>query len=445
MPQPSLGSYGRRCLVPSPVNRMMAAFSASFREGVDVNLGVGYVNQETMPRREIATALEQVLANPATYHNALNYGSAQGSPNLIRSIRQFYHDGGFGQVSAEVLDRNDILIGASGATSILMGMALVMEPGIVIVADPMYYIYCDYLERAGHEVLAVPEDGEGIRMDLLHAMVNALGERASSVRFLFVSTVGNPTGTVVSNARRRSIVSFVLELSQRTGRRIPVAFDAAYEALIHGPWVERPVCALEYDSAGLVYEVGSFSKVLAPALRIGYLLGPHDELFDALLQNTSDMGFSAPLVVQEMAAYLIEHDGLRQVAAVRAEYARRARQIRQWIGQYLGDTVEVLSGGDAGFYYYLTLRGVATGEQSDFGKFLGRSTGTERVDGPHGAQGPRVVYVPGEYCVHARGTLRDTGSRQLRISYGYESMEQMERGIRLMGEAVHYARQASGR
>jgi DNA-binding transcriptional MocR family regulator len=188
-----------------------------------------------------------------------------------------------------------------------------------------------------------------------------------------------------------------------------------------------------------VYEVGSFSKVLAPALRVGFLLGPKGELFDALLQQVADTGFSASLVVQEMAAYLIERDGLAQVAKVRAEYARRAAAVRGWIERYLGDRLEEMRGGQAGFYYYLTLCGVATHERSPFFRFLSRTTGREDTDGPAGKPLPRVVYLPGQHCVDPSGDLRAVGRRQLRISYGYESMANIEAGLRLMGDACAFA------
>jgi alanine-alpha-ketoisovalerate/valine-pyruvate aminotransferase len=138
-----LSEYGNASNIPAPVNRMMAAFPTDFRQDKDINLGVGYVNERTIPHDLILEALQAVLAHPEKYKVALNYSGSQGSQNLIKSIKKFLVEHGIGGFTREILDRNEIIIGPNGATSLLEGIAHVLPPGIIITSDPLYYIYCN--------------------------------------------------------------------------------------------------------------------------------------------------------------------------------------------------------------------------------------------------------------------------------------------------------------
>ena len=84
-----LSRYGQASTSPSPVNRMMAAFARSFRDGVDINLGVGYVNESTIPVGRLNEAMQAVASDGLKYRQAFNYGAPEGSENLIAALRRF--------------------------------------------------------------------------------------------------------------------------------------------------------------------------------------------------------------------------------------------------------------------------------------------------------------------------------------------------------------------
>ena len=126
-----LSDYGCLSRAPSPVNRMMSSFAA------DINLGVGYVNENTIPRSLIQEALREVLSQPDHYKSPLNYGGPPGSPTLIESIRRYHVTRGVVGLTDDELSRRRIIIGPNGATSLLEGLAYVLRPGIVVTSDPM--------------------------------------------------------------------------------------------------------------------------------------------------------------------------------------------------------------------------------------------------------------------------------------------------------------------
>lgn len=441
----AFSDYGRESAMPSPVARMMSAFAGDFRDGIDINLGVGYVNEDTLPRKGIQKAFCKVLTEPETYRLALNYGGPEGSPNLIRAIKDYHLKSGLGKFTKKVLDQSVIAVGASGATSILEGIAQILKPGIVITSDPQYYIYTDFLRRQGFRVVAVPEDDEGFSVDAAKKVLKDEGIQADSVGFVYVVTVNNPSCTILSNRRRRQVVEFAEALTKKAGRIVPVFFDKAYESLVHDPSVPQLESALNYDSMGIVFDLDTLSKILAPALRVGYMIGPECALSRAIIQKISDTGFSAPLLNQEAAGYLLDHAISGQIRRVNAGYRKKAAAVARWLDNYLSDELSEVRGGKAGFYFYLTFKEVETHEESAFFKFLSRTTGRAKVDGPKRTRNPRVVYLPGEFCVVPDGPLTEVGKRQFRISYGFEDLQHIHQAIALMAEAVDFSRTTNKR
>jgi DNA-binding transcriptional MocR family regulator len=435
-----LSEYGCRSRTPSPVNRMMSSFAADFREGMDINLGVGYVNEKTIPQAQIREALGQVLAQPGKYKSPLNYGGPKGSPSLIESIRRYHVSRGVGGLTERVLSRKEIIIGPNGATSLLEGLAHVLRPGIVLTSDPVYYIYCDFLERKGFTVVTIPERLDGLHAEDMEARIEELAGEAARISFIYVVTVNNPSATIIANRERAGLVRAAARLSRKLGRTVPLILDKAYEDMIHDPDVEKPRSGLLDDDEGIVYEVGTLSKIIAPSLRIGYMMGADGPFLQAMIQRTSDAGFSGPLINQEIASWLLDNVLDQQLAEVRHGYREKALAVRGWLNAMLGDTIEECRGGQASFYYYLTLDGIRTDESSPFFRCLARTTGEEEVDGPSEGKLPRVVYIPGEFCVHPRGAMVEQGTRQLRLSYGYEELGHLEEAIGYMAEAARYAK-----
>ena len=428
-------NFGKASLVPSPINQMTAAFSKDFRQGIDINLGVGYVNDETIPHKELQECFQFVLQHPETYKNALNYGSADGSENLRRAIKEYYSRNRIGGLTADVLSKKKICIGANGATSLLDSIAEIMPKGIVITTDPNYYIYIETLQRKGFTICAIPEDSDGMRVDVLEEQLKTID--TESISFFYIVTINNPSSVVMANHRKKQIVQIATNLSRKLNKKIPLIFDKAYEDILFDTSVDSPISAMQYDEDGLVVELGTLSKIIAPALRIGYAISDNSDIMNVLIQKTSDIGFSAPLINEEMASRFLDVYIDEHARRVRLGYKQKADFLRESLNNELGQYLQAYSGGQAGFYFYLTFKNVETHSQSAFFKYLSRTTGDARIDGT--PKNPRLVYVPGEFCVVRNGLSYRLGLRQLRISYGFEDLSVLEKSVKLMREATEYS------
>jgi 2-aminoadipate transaminase len=433
----SFSSYGNNLLEVAPVSRLMASFARDFRPDVDINVGVGYVNEATLPYNALVEATRIVVDSPNIFRSSLNYGDPAGSHQLRTAIRNMLTSQAISE-DAALIQSKEILVGTNGATSLLEGLAQILEPGLVIMADPVYYIYSYFLERKGYRVWALPEDAHGLIPDRLEEALSRDTSELEGLRFIYVVSVSNPTSTVLTNERRHRIVDIVNQYIDRTGRYIPLIFDQAYAGLIHDSGVETQQSAFRRDRNHAVHEIGTLSKILAPALRIGYIIGPKGDLMAALQERNSDAGFSASVINQQIAAVLLNEFLPTQQRSVLDGYRQRAVEVRKRIDDTLADHIEEVRGGQAGFYFYITFKEIVTHDTSDFYRYLSRTTGNDTIDGSLGAMLPRVAYIPGQYCVSPNGELIAHGNRSLRFSYGFEPIERLMQAVDLIAQAATY-------
>ena len=432
-----LSTYGEESATPSPANNMMNSFAADFREGIDINLGVGYVNDKTIPQNTILNSLKSIIDDPVFYRSSFNYGGPSGSANLINSLKKFILRNRVGNITEEILKEKRIIIGASSVTSLLESIAQVVKPGIVITTDPMYYIYCNFLERAGFKLITIPEDKDGIQTDLLEDKLKDI--QSEEISFFYIVTIGNPSASILTNKRRKRVVELVTETSKKINRKIPLIWDAAYENLVHDKSIEKPISALTYDKHGLVYELGTMSKILAPGIRVGYMIGNDSPFMNSMVQRTSDIGFSGPLINQEIVSHILDNHMENQLQKVNKGYREKATVLKPYIEKELGEYLEEIIGGSASFYFYMTFKNIKTGEKSNFYKFCTRITGDSNIDYNGSNKKPRIVYIPGEFCVNQNGDMIERGNRQFRISYGFEDVDKIKKGIKIFKEAAEYA------
>lgn len=286
------------------------------RSPVTFDFGVGTPDVTLFPGRLWARLVARAARTTGIDHRA--YGDPRGSEGLRRAIAR--HIAIARGVNAEA---GDVLVtqGAQQAFD-LIGRVLIAPGACVAVEEPGYRRVRALYESVGAKVVGIPVDAEGLRVDAI----------PSAARIVYVTPSHQfPLGMPMSLERRVTLLGWA-------GRRDAVVIEDDYDSEFR--FGGRPLDPLQrLDRDGRVIYVGSFSKVLLPSLRLGFLVAPAS-LQPALRAARQLSDLQGVVILEEALARFIE-DGLlsahvRTVGRVYAErHAEITRQIERQCGRWL--------------------------------------------------------------------------------------------------------------
>ncbi len=255
----------------------------------------GNNDAEQVPVEKLIAAVEAVLRREG--RSLATYGLAHG-PQGYLPLREFLaaklkRDAGIACTADDLL----IVSGSLQALD-LVNHALLSRGDTVIVEQETYQGALNRLTRLGVNAIGIPLDREGMRVDTLATALADLRTRGVRPKYIYtIPTVQNPTGTIMPQARR----SELLRLSQSYG--VPIFEDDCYADLVWDG--KRPPAIHAMAGNGGVIHIGSFSKSIAPALRIGFVVAPW-EIMSRMLALKTDAG-SGALEQMVLAEYCAQH------------------------------------------------------------------------------------------------------------------------------------------
>jgi 2-aminoadipate transaminase len=225
------------------------------------------------------------------------YGLAHG-PQGYRPLREFL-SAKLKRDAAINCTADDILIVSGSLQALdLVNATLLSRGDTVIMEQDSYQGSLNRLTRLGVNAVGIPLDHEGMRMDALDTALAHLKHRGVTPKYIYtIPTVQNPTGTIMPEPRRAEL----LRLSQDYG--VPVFEDDCYADLIWDG--QRPPAIHAMSRNGGVIHIGSFSKSIAPALRVGFIVAPW-EMLSRMLALKTDAG-SGALEQMVLAEYCAPH------------------------------------------------------------------------------------------------------------------------------------------
>jgi 2-aminoadipate transaminase len=255
----------------------------------------GNIDPEQVPVDGLIDAINAVMRREGK--TLATYGLASG-PQGHRGLREFLtaklrRDAGIACSADDIL-----LVSGSLQALDLVNQTLLARGDTVIVEQETYQGALSRLTRLGVTALGIPLDDQGMRMDALASALADLKTRGIRPKYIYtIPTVQNPTGTIMPQPRRAEL----LLLSAKYG--VPIFEDDCYADLIWDG--KRPPAIHAMATNGGVIHIGSFSKSIAPALRVGYIVAPW-EMLSRILALKTDAG-SGALEQMVLAEYCAPH------------------------------------------------------------------------------------------------------------------------------------------
>ncbi len=372
-----------------------------------ISFAGGLPAPEVFPAERFQEACQKVLQEKP--HLALQYGATEGYEPLREMVARHIARYGIKAKSENVL----ITSGSQQALD-LIGKLLINPGDRVLVEAPTYLGALQAFNVYGADYVSVPSDDDGLRSDRLEDPLR------SGPKFMYVlPNFQNPGGTTLSEGRRHELVL----LADKYG--IPIVEDDPYGQLRYEGEHLTPLVVLDREnlrrdqgySIGNVLYLSTFSKTLAPGLRLGWIVAPPD-VIAKLVQLKQGADLHSSTFVQ-MVAYEVARDNFldEHVKLIRSVYRERRDVMLDALSQYFPPEV-TWTKPMGGLFLWVTLP-----QGADADKLF------------EAAVRENVAFVPGD-CFYAPNGHSGEGRRHMRLNFSAAAPDQIREGIRRLSIAV---------
>ena len=360
-----------------------------------ISFASGISDSRQFPIEEFRKVLQTVMRRDQI--SALDYGERNGYAPLREGIAHILASQGL-QVHPE-----NILITAGSQQAIFLASQVLLKPGdIVLVEEPTYSVAIDLFRALGFHIVGIPLDSQGMQVEKLEKLL----QQHHPKLIYTIPNFHNPTGTCLSSARRRELIV----LAERYN--IPILEDDFVGDLRYEGHAQPSLKAL--DPGGQVIYVSTFSKMLMPGLRVGFIVadGP---VFESLLnfKRISDLATST-LIQRALDAYV--NVGRYQAYIRRSSQTFRKRRdvMLAAIKDHLPSNVS-FDEPKGGLFIWLRLP---------------KSLSAEKLLPLACKEG--VAFVPGSYFfINGK-----SGDEWIRLNFASQPDEDIEEGIKRLGKAI---------
>jgi 2-aminoadipate transaminase len=373
------------------------AFAKLINDPDIISFAGGVPNPETFPAESIASTAEKVIRERRNV--ALQYGPTRGLPRLCDSIAAICRERGIG------CNADDVLTTTGSQQALDLIAHTILDPGDVVAVELPTYIggSASFFGRSA-ELVGVRQDDEGI-------VPESLREVASRRRVKLLYTIPNfqnPSGRLMTQKRREAVLALAGEFD------FLVIEDDPYGELVYVDGADTTAMKSR-DKSGRVLYLGSFSKVLAPGLRCGWIVAPQPLLEKIeIAKQAADLcsGMLDQSIVDEI---LVRGELLPQIENVRNFYRRKRGILIEELGRHFSGRAHWTSA-DGGLFTFVTLH-----DDIDT---------AARVPG---AVAAGVAYIPG-----APFFIDGSGRNTMRLTFAKEGDERIREGVGRLARVLAY-------
>jgi 2-aminoadipate transaminase len=370
------------------------------RTGI-VEMSWGHPDPALLPVDEIVRAAELSLRRDGP--RPLAYGAEQGPGCLLEPLAAW-----LSQREGRLISPDQTFITGGVSQGLDLLCTLLTRPGdAILVQSPVYHLALRIFADHGLVPVPVVSDESGLRVDDLAATLEALRRAGRTPRFLYlVPTFCNPTGTSLTPERRAALV----RLAEAHG--LTILEDDVYRELWYD--VPPPAPLQSLAAPGMAIRLGSFSKILAPGLRLGWLVAAPEMVARCINSGLLDSGGGVNHFTAHVAAAFFDLDLLDEhIERLQTTYHGRRDALLDGLKRFLPSDCRWTTPG-GGFFVWVQL---PVGYDSDALLPVAEQAG--------------VSFVPGTRFCTGGG-----GERYLRLAFSLLPAAELTEGARRLGAAI---------
>jgi len=364
-----------------------------------ISFGGGLPDPDLFPLKDITDITKNVLDQKG--YLALQYGPTKGEDVMLEALVK--HMSEFGDEAA----LEEVAVTSSSQQGLDLLSLLYLDEGSPVVMElPSYLGAIQAFKRCGADMRGVPLDEDGMDLEMLKKTLTELKEEGKKPRFIYtIPDFQNPSGITMSLEKRKELLQICIE------EDIPIVEDSPYRELSFTNEILPSLWMLSGKKGVIMLK--TFSKVLFPGMRMGWLVGEPD-LIDKMVMLKQSVDLCTPSFNQLILAEFIQMGKMKQTIdnAIRC-YRPKSAAMLNALEKYMPDQVS-WSKPSGGMFLWVKLP-----ESIDTKEIF--MTAIEH----------NVAYVIGRpfHC-------DSSGNHTLRLNYSFPSIEQIETGIKQLAETI---------